>query len=91
MQDFKYLLKEDEVKRVWHENQTLADFYMSGTAERNIKYLVNDYFDRLPPRFDKMKKNVIDLSTLVIRAFDHLLQMMKRYHESVAIDGDFVR
>jgi flagellar biosynthesis chaperone FliJ len=91
VQDLKYLLKENEVQRVWHDQHNLIDFYNSGTAALNIKSIVNDYFDQLPLKFYKMKKEVEELSISVDRAFHELLQMMKKYNESMIIDGEFVR
>jgi hypothetical protein len=86
-----YLLKENEVKRVWPSTSPLAEFYDSGAAAMNIKFIVDDYFDRIPGVFDKVKKNIEELASAASRTFGDLLDVMRDYNNSMVIGGDFVR
>lgn len=91
MQSLTYLLEENEVKRVWPSTPRLTEFYESGAAAMNIKFIVDDYFDRIPQVFDKVKKNVEELASSAIRTTNDLRSEMKDYNTSMVIDGNFVR
>jgi hypothetical protein len=90
-QELAYLLKESEVKRLWPRKRLLTDFYNSGAASGTIRFIVDDYFDRLPRVFDEKKKRIKELSALASQTFGELLHQMTEYKESMAIGGDFVR
>ena len=86
-----YELKENEVKQVWPDNRLLTDFVSSRAAAKNIEWLVEDYFDQLPPLFDKVHNEVRKLSLSATRTLRELTRRLTEYKESMAIGGNFVR
>lgn len=90
-QNLLYLFKDVDVTRVWPSRQSLTYFVESGAAAKTIKLIVDEYFSRLVPVFDKIKSSIEELSVSARRTFVQLSQHMEKYQTSMAISSDFVR
>lgn len=91
LQELSYLLDKDEIKRVWSDATPLAEFNSSGMAHTNINLIINNYFDLLLPSIEKVKKNVIELSSAAKHKLGELTQTIAEYNKSLVIDQSFIR